>query len=128
MKPTDMLLLLGTYDTVWVSKSGVPNLNSFNGPQTDHKPSLFLLSSSFYISLPADKQTKFTLPKMHWLYIMYPSVCVCILHIHTGKRSKEQSSDSLKRIKVKTTLNIMKVRGEIFVQLQMCGGIHKAEE
>lgn len=38
MKPGDMLLLLGTFNTVWVSKSGVSNLISFNGPQTDHEP------------------------------------------------------------------------------------------
>lgn len=86
-----MLLLLGTYDTVWVSKSGVPNLNSFNGPQTDHKPSLFLLPSSFYISIPADKQTKFTLQKMHWLYITYPSVCVCVYYIYTLIRGQKNN-------------------------------------
>jgi hypothetical protein len=38
MKPGDMLLLLGTYDTAWVSTSGVSYLISFNGTQTDHEP------------------------------------------------------------------------------------------
>lgn len=54
MKLGDMLLLLRTHDTVWVSKSGVSNLISFNGPQTDHGSQPFPFSL-FYHYRPINK-------------------------------------------------------------------------